>query len=125
MRYKDIVPRKTTLEERIALRKEFNALKKTRQFQVDIKKKFKSSEQRKRCFYCGLKLVWSDRSSWHIDHKIPIYRGGPNDICNFAIACRECNLYKGADKLVREKWWRPGYTRPHSGTKQKPGKLYG
>ena len=47
-------------------------------------------EQRGRCLYCGCDL--SD--GYHVDHVIPISRGGSNDISNLALACRTCNCSK-------------------------------
>lgn len=41
------------------------------------------------CHYCG-----NDLDDFHRDHKIPLVRGGRNDIVNIALACPPCNLKK-------------------------------
>ena len=41
------------------------------------------------CAYCGKALPL------HRDHKIPLTRGGANDITNIVPACRSCNCRKG------------------------------
>ena len=48
------------------------------------------------CVYCGTKDC-----EFHIDHVIPVSRGGTNDPENLAAACKSCNLSK-SDKLVSE-----------------------
>jgi 5-methylcytosine-specific restriction endonuclease McrA len=53
--------------------------------------------QSKHCFYCGEELD----NKFHIDHKIPLFRGGKNIISNFVCACATCNLRKGT-KTVGE-----------------------
>ena len=50
----------------------------------------------KPCFYCGHKAE-------HIDHIIPISRGGRHSIGNLIQACRRCNISKN-DKFITE--WR-------------------
>ena len=46
------------------------------------------------CYYCG-KLIYSSLDKErHIDHKLPISRGGSNDISNIALTCARCNLSK-------------------------------
>lgn len=42
-----------------------------------------------KCYYCQQDLV-----SEHIEHKIPISRGGTNWPANLALACQRCNLRK-------------------------------
>ena len=48
--------------------------------------------QRHRCAACRRSV----RGSYHIDHIIPIARGGTNDRRNIQILCPTCNLSKGA-----------------------------
>jgi 5-methylcytosine-specific restriction endonuclease McrA len=49
------------------------------------------------CSYCGIRLF----GEYHLEHMLPITRGGLNDIENLAIACADCNLSKG-DKTFNE-----------------------
>lgn len=45
-----------------------------------------------RCWYCGLNLP---RNYICLDHIIPRYKEGTNDISNLAISCWACNSIKG------------------------------
>lgn len=45
--------------------------------------------QNNRCFYCRNFL-----SDYHVDHKIPLSRGGSNYKINLCIACPTCNMAK-------------------------------
>jgi len=54
-----------------------------------------------KCKQCGVKLKYSskqdfDASVAHIDHVIPLSKGGEDDIENFQALCPECNLKKSA-----------------------------
>jgi 5-methylcytosine-specific restriction endonuclease McrA len=49
------------------------------------------------CAYCGCFVG----TAYHVDHVIPLIKGGSNDISNLAIACPRCNLSKGS-KLLSE-----------------------
>lgn len=46
-----------------------------------------------RCAYCGKPLT---SKQMRVDHVIPVYDGGPNDISNFMPSCQDCNNIKGA-----------------------------
>lgn len=46
------------------------------------------------CYYCGELLYKTLNSVYHIEHKIPISKGGSNDISNIALSCAECNFRK-------------------------------
>ncbi len=48
--------------------------------------------QRGKCAYCSKSI----RNGYHVDHVIPLARGGTNWIANIALACAKCNLTKGA-----------------------------
>jgi 5-methylcytosine-specific restriction endonuclease McrA len=50
------------------------------------------------CFYCG-------KMADHIDHIIPVSRGGRHSIGNLTGACAPCNLSKGSKFLME---WRKG-----------------
>lgn len=48
------------------------------------------------CAYCG-----TVEGVFHIDHIIPVARGGTNSLDNLTVACSGCNLSKG-DRLLEE-----------------------
>lgn len=62
----------------------------------DIELMFTS--QSGRCWYCECDL---NESGFHIDHRIPISRGGTNWPSNLVLACPKCNLSKH-DRLPHE-----------------------
>jgi 5-methylcytosine-specific restriction endonuclease McrA len=51
----------------------------------------------KKCYLCG------EKDSEHIDHIIPLSRGGSHSIGNLLGACSACNLSKGAKLLIQYK----------------------
>lgn len=53
--------------------------------------------QKGRCWWCGKKYG----AKWHIDHRIPLAKGGSNSADNICISCPDCNLRKN-DKLPGE-----------------------
>lgn len=55
------------------------------------------SAQLMNCVWCAANC--SDK--YHIDHVIPLAKGGAHDLTNFAISCPSCNLSK-ADKMPLE-----------------------
>jgi 5-methylcytosine-specific restriction endonuclease McrA len=50
-----------------------------------------------RCTYCGAVTSWE---RGHIDHVVPLARGGGNDRGNIVWSCAFCNRSKGAKLLV-------------------------
>ena len=44
------------------------------------------------CYLCGAKLKYDEI---HLDHLVPLSRGGENTKENLAVACAECNIAKG------------------------------
>lgn len=52
--------------------------------------------QKGKCYWCGVKV-----DKYHIDHVIPVSRGGSNDPSNIVISCQPCNQSK-SDKLPHE-----------------------
>lgn len=55
------------------------------------------SAQNGKCWWCGEPVG----DTYHVDHRIPLARGGTNNADNICIACPSCNLSKGA-KLPHE-----------------------
>lgn len=66
---------------------------------TDIQKQYDA--QKGKCYYCGVKVG----DTYHVDHVIPLARGGSNGPENLVIACPRCNTSKGA-KLPHE--WSQG-----------------
>lgn len=54
-----------------------------------------------RCWYCGEVLNVAGRQTNHIDHVLPVSKGGSNDPDNLVAACRTCNTEK-ADMTLKE-----------------------
>jgi len=50
--------------------------------------------QNAKCFYCECKI--SRGVSWHVDHFIPLAKGGSNFPENLVLSCAFCNLSKSA-----------------------------
>lgn len=57
-----------------------------------------------RCFYCGKPMF-----TYHVDHFIPLSKGGANSPDNLVLACQFCNDSKGSK--LPEEWLLQ--TRPH------------
>ena len=53
--------------------------------------------QRWRCWWCGKPCA----NEYHIDHLVPLARGGHNNPSNIVISCPHCNLSK-SDKMPDE-----------------------
>jgi 5-methylcytosine-specific restriction endonuclease McrA len=53
-----------------------------------------------KCAYCSGQLLYND--PWHIDHIVPLAKGGSNEEDNLTLACARCNAKK-RDKLVAVK----------------------
>lgn len=54
-----------------------------------------------RCWYCGCALNGAGQLSNHIDHVLPVSKGGGNDPDNLVASCRNCNTEKG-DMTLKE-----------------------
>lgn len=52
--------------------------------------------QKHRCAYCRASV----RSAFHMDHIVPLIRGGSNDRRNIQLLCAPCNLKKGASDPI-------------------------
>lgn len=53
--------------------------------------------QKAKCWHCGISIA----DKYHIDHLIPLSRGGTNWPNNLVLACPKCNMSKGS-KLTHE-----------------------
>ena len=60
----------------------------------DLKAQFELQDGK--CFYCGVLLFASFETSYEIEHKVPISKGGSSDISNVVLSCRKCNRRKHA-----------------------------
>lgn len=67
--------------------------------QFDIERKYKA--QKAKCYYCGISI----KDGYHIDHVVPLSRGGSNWPDNLVLACPSCNNRKH-NKLPHE--WTEG-----------------
>jgi len=52
----------------------------------------KDKKGKLRCWWCN-KII---KSKWHLDHRVPLAKGGSNSPDNLVISCPACNLSKGA-----------------------------
>lgn len=59
---------------------------------TDLLLKFR--EQQGRCRYCDKKIGRGRAGDWHVDHVVPISKGGTNHPDNIVVACSDCNLRK-------------------------------
>lgn len=53
------------------------------------------------CYLCGVG-VENVSYGWHLEHRIPLVRGGSHTYENVAVACMDCNLAKG--KMTEEEF---------------------
>jgi len=51
-----------------------------------------TQSQKKVCYWCGSKC----EGRFHVDHYVPLSKGGPHEAGNLVIACPQCNLKKNA-----------------------------
>lgn len=63
-----------------------------------------------RCYYCKLHM---DGMRPHVEHAIPVSRGGTNDKANLVLSCWKCNRDKNTDIL--EVWRSPHMFQLSSG----------
>lgn len=61
-----------------------------------------------RCAYCGGQggmRTAPDGRGWHVDHHIPLSRGGPIYDAVFSVVCGPCNSTKGSKTLDELRAW--------------------
>ena len=66
-----------------------------------------AERDRWRCRYCVVDLSPADR--WHVDHLVPVSRGGSDDPDNLVVACTLDNLRKGDLTEPEYRDWLAGY----------------
>lgn len=54
------------------------------------------ADQHGLCAYCGQPMTF-----YHVDHVVPLAKGGGNDAANLALACPACNMAKGDKSLLQ------------------------
>lgn len=64
----------------------------------DIKRMY--DEQEGQCIYCGIRLYLDIPKDVHVDHIIPLSKGGTNYPENLYLACGECNQSKNNHDLA-------------------------
>jgi hypothetical protein len=65
----------------------------------ETKKKYISAQQGWKCYHCKQQLS----AFYEVDHIIPLYGGGSNDLNNLVSLCRECHAKKTAmDRMKYE-----------------------
>ena len=52
------------------------------------------ARQKGKCHWCSCALGTFDKAGWHIDHRVPLSRGGTNEARNIVLACDVCNQAK-------------------------------
>lgn len=62
---------------------------------------FAYEDQEGRCAYCGQRLFLNIKNDIHVDHVIPLAKGGTNWPENIVLACKNCNSSK-SDKLLSD-----------------------
>ena len=74
--------------------------KKATVFEFDLTQHIASLKkwQLNRCFYCNQVI-----DKYHIEHIVPLSRGGYHHPCNITLSCPTCNLHK-QDKIFNLEW---------------------
>lgn len=83
--------------ERALSPRELRAVVKLRDVPEDLRRRVMRRD-RGTCRYCGSPL---EAAEIEIDHVVPIAKGGPSNLANLVVACRDCNGRKGTNI------WRP------------------
>lgn len=65
----------------------------------DVQRQIKA--QQGKCYWCRAQLILVGTKKYHVDHLIPLSRGGSNGPENIVCACQDCNLSRN-NKLPHE-----------------------
>jgi HNH endonuclease len=85
---------------------------------------------RGKCHLCYKQLCFNsygslgDRGAWHVDHSVPIARGGTNHLNNLLAACITCNLDKSITSSRTARSWNGRQRAPLSATRYNEAKAY-
>lgn len=58
------------------------------------------NEQNGQCAYCGIRLFWEIKGDIHLEHIIPLSRGGTNWPDNLCLSCKNCNEEKSTKTAI-------------------------
>ena len=83
---------------------EIRDLKPTEKMRRDFSYKIRKQVLERDAYRC---VVCESYKNLHVDHIIPIAKGGTNDIDNLQVLCANCNLSKGAKD---DKTWKQSIT---------------
>lgn len=65
------------------------------------------AQQGGRCYYCNIEFDRFLDDAYHLEHKIPLSRGGTNDRENLVLSCGSCNSQKHTK--TPEEWKGPAH----------------
>lgn len=86
--------RKENPEKRKTILINYSAKRRSKEKEGDSFKKINQwlTSQVKICYWCGLDC----KDNYHVDHYVPLAKGGKHITSNLVIACAKCNLTKNA-----------------------------
>lgn len=88
-----IVPNRESVMDQRSWKPKKKKRKKTPLKQSRAKTKILHELQSGLCFYCGKSVSLESATK---DHRVPISKGGSNEMSNLVMACPRCNIAKGS-----------------------------